>query len=242
MEDNYYKDYDFEEKHFYGAKPAGKSQIIRYTTLHSLLDIIIKKRLYFVRGNQFTDQLDGLSAIDINDSIHKELAEDMRMYTVISCWNKFRVESFALWHIYSNMDRVGIAIKSTVNCFKNSIFDPHHRKCLMYREVKYVSENQKHPIQSDGLNPFVKKKWYEFEREIRFTISSAEYDKTPHHYKPFDKGLYIQINPSILINEIILSPYFHEWFIPTLKEIIETNGLNPKIISTSKIKDSKLNR
>lgn len=237
-----YKDYDFESKNFYGATPISKTQIIRYTTLHSLLDILIQKRLYFVRGDQFTDQLDGLSSIDFNDLPHKELAEDIRMLTVISCWNKFKAESFALWHIYSNMDRVGVAIKSTVKCFKDSIMDSHHRKCLFYREVKYVNETQKHPIQSESLNPFVKKKWYEFEKEIRFSISSAEYDKTPHHYRQFEEGLYIQIEPAILIKEVILSPHFHEWFIPTLKEILKSSGLDPNLISTSKIKDSKLNR
>ena len=144
--------------------------------------------------------------------------DKIRHSTYISCWTKKEHESRSLWANYMDSSKQGVAIKSTVYDFKESIewgnygFSSH---IIDYRNEFNIEE-----LQSNIIVLNTKSTAYIEETEVRFTINGV-YDipyKTPEKYsedliqyynsvKTRPKVIEVKIDTHKLINELLISPF-----------------------------------
>ncbi len=196
--------------------------VIKYMDIVKFFNILFTNSLWFARLDQFSDSYEGFATVNIEDSA-KEVADRFRKRSIVSCWNHFRVESFPLWKIYLGGNKNGVAIISNVGLLKKSLINPENLGRLYAYGIDYVSPD----YTWHGLNSSIvasrKKQFYSYEEEVRFAFEADN--------QPIGKA--IKINPSILISEIILSPYMETW----VKDLI-VNILYEKNLSVIPLRDS----
>lgn len=203
-------------------------EIIRYLNLNKLYSMLISKEIRFSRLDKFSDEYEGLAVVDGMP----ESADYFRKRICASCWNRYKAESFALWKIYLGGDQAGVAIKSKVGYFMDSIKDKEVKNRIIPGRVFYVEHYKRFDLINSWVLASRKKDFYEYEQEVRFIYESNGSQEQP-------EGVMVGIQPEVMIEEIILSPYMPEWIESTMKSIISEfgyKGLLPKI-KMSKVKD-----
>src|SRR5690606_31529439 len=99
----------------------------------------------------------------------KEIAEKFKALNCISCWNLHKSESYALWKIYSGIDK-GIMITSNIELLNKSFEKTD--EVIQLSEVKYI-DHERDFIPTGNLNDCIihKNKAYYYEEEIRLIYS-----------------------------------------------------------------------
>lgn len=224
--------------------------IFRYMDFSKLIGLLENKSLYLTRADRFEDPLEGHlpdwyikkrfishslfsdESVESRYNDHREsfirIIEDLRRRTFISCWNKGKEESYALWQIYAKNH--GVAIKTTVRKL-NKVIKGTNAKVS---NVKYINDEEEHIVfpDVDGnkfntylRNYFVcKNKHYFYENEVRVILIDDNNEVDP-----------IKINRiSNLIEEIYVSPFSEDWFVDLVKKIVQDRyGLkNIKVIKS----------
>lgn len=211
-----------------GIVVPDETPIIRYMGLSKFYSLINSESMWFPRVDQFSDEYEGLAVLRNTN----EAADGFRKASLVSCWNYFTSESFPLWKIYLGNEPAGVAVVSTVGDFKASIKDKKERGFLTSFQVQYVPHDEEY----DGINNMLlvtrKKQFYEYENEIRFNYYNGNLDQ------PVGKS--IALNPEVMINKIILSPYMPDWILSTFKGILEKYDLAHLPIESSIVRDSML--
>lgn len=214
-----------------GIIPSDKTKIIRYMSLSKFYSLITSNTLWFPRPDQFTDEFEGFATIEINN----KGADYFRKLSLISCWNEFESESFALWKIYLGNKQAGIGLVSTVGDFMQSITNDDDRDSITPYKVQYVNPNKKY----NGMNNMIlitrKKDFYTFENEIRFNY----YEGGGRDFEQ-PKGKAIALDPVKLIGKVILSPYMPIWIRNSLESILEKFNLQQIILEESLVRDKML--
>ncbi|MCL2592033.1 MAG: DUF2971 domain-containing protein [Defluviitaleaceae bacterium] len=157
-----------------------------------------------------------------------------------SCWCTTEYTD-ALWRIYSQ-DKKSACIKTTVKKLKDAIKHQKHDSYFFLDKVVYVSDEEEamelvksislmrlfgqHTV-VDGIDitkillSTIKRKAFEHEKEVRLLVQNAS---------PTDKledGIFIDIDYSELISEVILDPRVDERYISEKKSIL-ANDYNIK--------------
>ncbi len=208
-----------------------ETPIIRYMDIVKFMSIISNQSIWFVRPDQFSDEYEGFSTVD--DTLEaKETADVFRKMSVVSCWNHFTTESFALWRIYLVGSKYGVAIVSTVVDFMSSINNKSEKEYITPFGIKYVT----HDYKVDGINSEIaitrKKSFYNYEEEVRFALIYGGTEQP--------LGRAISVVPSTLIKEVICSPYMPGWVKDLLTQTLKSNNLSHIPIRDSIVKDSIL--
>lgn len=215
----------------------------RYMSLDKLIDILHKKRLYFSAvGNYTFDPHEGL----LPKSLRQELAtlfsgnitlpnENVKFEEMISlilsaftvnCWHQNDGESEAMWKLYSDLNK-GVAIQTTVKSLSDSITSELSDK-ILFSDVHYVDLNNNVNLNlgfnSFKLIPAFKRLAFQHEREARLIYSH-----------PIEKGMAkfrdkspatIDVNPSLLIEKIYISPYAEEPFPSSVECVLKMFGIS----------------
>lgn len=164
----------------------------------------------------------------------------MRGLTLVNCWSINRTESYALWKIYLEGSKTGVAVKSTVSKLKKAI----ENETNSFEETIYLGKvDYSDYLPENGLNRFkivtTKKEFYEFENELRLFI--LHYPKSEGGVNPpydLEIGRNVNIETNTLVDEIYLSPFAGSWFQETLKETVKKIKPNlTKRLVTSSIRD-----
>ncbi|HRG18684.1 MAG TPA: hypothetical protein PLP39_06310 [Flavobacterium lutivivi] len=242
--------------------PAGNPTIVKYLDLTKFISILQTKKLFFCRLDKFEDKFEGtfpklsieqyknwlLRLAKDSDFLFKDedeiesflndrisASEKFKRMNCISCWNKSEKESYALWKIYSDIDK-GIMIKSSVKNL-NYAFEKTPEK-IQLSEIKYI-DFEKDRIPVNNLNyPIIHKQLaYNYEEELRL-IHQVKFENGFHYdweKEENSNGKNISVDIDLLIDEIIISPYASEWFYKIVENLINTYKLN-KPIKYSKLK------
>lgn len=210
---------------------SNEAPVIRYIDIVEFFSILQTKSIWFSRPDQFSDEYEGFSTISQTQDARK-YADIFRKMSVVSCWNHFTSESFALWRIYMSGSKYGVAIVSTVGDFINSLTDHHEKANMKPFGVQYVN----HDYSIDGINQDIaitrKKSFYDFEQEIRFASRLGGPEQP--------EGRSISIEPNHCIKEVICSPYMPPWVKHLLSETMKMYGYNTTVIRDSIVKDTML--
>lgn len=237
--------------------PEENYKIVKYLDITKFLSLIQTESIFFCRLDKFEDKFEGtlpitslkylegwyrqmyhsgqLHSNNIEESIQKALItqkkaeESFKKIVCISCWNKNMQESYALWKIYSDINK-GIMITSNIDNLISSLENTSEK--IQLSEVRYINHKTDF-IDVNNLNyPIIHKNTaYHFEEEVRL-IHQVEagngllYDWSDEKNS---NGKYIDIDLNILIDEIILSPYAPEWFFDIIKDLLEKYNLKKTI-------------
>ena len=233
-------------------------KIVRYLDIVKFLSILQSESIFFCRIDKLEDKFEGkspkpnikrqeafyrelyelgeLKSENIEESIKKEVFERKEMeerfkkLCCVSCWNKFSVESYAMWKIYSDMNKGVIITSSIENLHKAFENTP---EIIQLSEIKYINHETDYIENPGNLNsPIIHKhKAYSFEEEIRLiyqvnTIDKFDYDWDSQKNK---NGMSLKVNIEFLIDEVILSPYSEPWYFEMIKDLMEKYGLKKKL-------------
>lgn len=189
------------------------SQYMRTDYLLQLLEThkyIIKKRKEFMDYHEGRLDLSRLFMRLSISGIHNKLGQETTGHSIsfkdiadcpTSCWTKAKHESFLMWSSYAK--ELGVCIKSTVNDFAASLnvdfqAEPTSDNQLLCGTIDY----DKGPTLSDDeILLFSKDKVYGDENEFRFYCNFHTGIET------FSSGIKVPIDPNVMINEIIISPF-----------------------------------
>jgi len=213
--------------------------LYHYTTVESLLFILINRVLKFNKVDNFND---------LSESIRNEYVKFFA-----SCLTYSKEESIPLWHIYANKEN-GIRIGfPNINIFGEDFYfynDDENKNIIklseiggiLYGQVEYNDElASKSPSQgSDAIrltNVYTmacqKREVWSYEKELRyFIVDDAKLIKDA-------KYLYISLNDEFFNKmEIIFNPFMADYKKVIIKEAIRNLGYDKIKIDDSKLKDT----
>ena len=213
--------------------------LYHYTTVESLLFILINRVLKFNKVDNFND---------LSESIRNEYVKFFA-----SCLTYSKEESIPLWHIYANKEN-GIRIGfPNINIFGEDFYfynDDENKNIIklseiggiLYGQVEYNDElASKSPSQgSDAIrltNVYTmacqKREVWSYEKELRyFIVDDAKLIKDA-------KYLYISLNDEFFNKmEIIFNPFMADYKKVIIKEAVRNLGYDKIKIDDSKLKDT----
>lgn len=226
--------------------PETNYAIAKYLDLTKFLSLISTQSLFFSRLDKLEDHFEGtiskpseqlrkefyqtmhentgfkkLSDEEIQEKIIEDYEFDDKMKTLktVCCWNKYNVESTALWKIYSNMHQ-GIMIKSNINSLISAFSTTEED--LSLSEVKYINYNTDYMPVGNTMFPVIHKHHsFKYEEEIRviYTVDFTNGMVYDWSKEKVEYGKYIKVDLNELIEEIIISPYSDNWYVELIKDL-----------------------
>jgi hypothetical protein len=250
----------------------GKNTIVwRYMTYEKFEDILSKKAIYFRNVAKLEDPFEGsvprkyintrMSAHNTKNKMQYENLViqgvipnnyDLENFSVskqftklyyINCWHSNVYESDAMWKLYSN-DNKGVAVKSTVGSIIKSFSETDLD--LYIGRVQYIDYDDMDVELSPNTVfelPFLKRKAFEHEREVRILASyllwynyqevksglpeGANVWKQPEKGVEVmkDHGLYISCDPAKLIRSISIYPFTPKGYLEEIRNLCKKYGL-----------------
>ena len=140
-----------------------------------------------------------------------------RKSTYANCWHQSDVESEAMWNLYTNTAKQGIALQTTFERLYWSINEYPVRTALYYGLVNYIDYKE----YNKGIKgektftifdaPWYKRKSFEHEKEFRILIEDTS------NIKPTDWCKKVKVDLVSLIETIYVSPQSEDWFFELIK-------------------------
>lgn len=206
------------------------------------MHIVGQRKLYLSRGDQFKDSLEGKEterSRKIRKKVHdqasykenSELYDRNRRCVAISCWYTGNTESRKMWEKFAP-GPADIAVRSTVSRLKKALFE--HKDKLCIRRVEYI-ENHEIEFTKFGcpFYPFsIKADKDDDESEIRVIYGDGKACKDGSLYnapKLVEAGVELTVDPSILIDTVILSPEAPDCFLNSIQTLICCLNINLKV-------------
>ncbi len=244
------------QEHEIVKTPDESTVIWRYMDLFKFLSLIKDKKLAFPSALKLSenDPYEGsFTEIDINYDPIKDLylkdlklaeslkrvlpyvrlsMKEQRKGIYINSWYMNPHESYAMWNLYSKEGQ-GIAIKSTIKSFKNSLKDVEEN--IYIGSVNYIDYEKDSLISTGAVGnvfiPFInKRKSFEHEKEVRAIVWDADTLLNPE--KQFKDIIFLDLNINELIQEIYISPSSPDWVVSIIENICSKYELNKPVIKS----------
>jgi|GEM_PF-757961 len=207
---------------WYPTDADSDTVIWRYMDLGKFLSLVQNSQLWLSHRSTFKDPYEGRYSKPIAEEIQQErwgidepndedsaYFSDQNTEDYVSCWNMKQSQSAALWDVYTEGDN-GVAIKSTVGALKEAI------DWFPESKVAYQLQFGKVTYHTTGEEPrghyapiFTKRDIFDFENEYRIVLTSFDSldDVEIDGVKIIPEvGIGVKIDPSILIDEVYISP------------------------------------
>jgi len=206
-----------------------KSDLLwHYVDAAKLLDFLHNQRIYFCRGDQFQDKFEGQFTPSLKraienscekmkreqdiDHTYEQFRSKIRQQVFLSCWHQSDAESMAMWRIYGNSS-CSVALTTTVGNFQTALDGQNFNYLLSIEKVEYVDYNADPDL---DISPYsrvfaYKHDAYAYEQEVRIFLDldrQGEAFDTPVQ----EKGVYVSVNPSDFLRNIVVSPNAPSWF------------------------------
>lgn len=229
-------------------KPQKDSIIWRYLGVDKFIDLLLTGTIKFTLVSIAYDknEINWILKTLIDSKEDPKGAayhiRNLRNSTYISCWTMKENESRSLWATYLDSTKQGVAIKTNVGKFIESIewkqfgFD--------YRIVDYRNKFNPEELQNNITIINTKSTAYIEESEVRFyisgfnTIDTSLDDPKKYHEDLLkyingsenrEKVISLKINLDSLVSELMISPYSSKWQKDNLIKLIE--DYKPKLLN-----------
>jgi len=154
----------------------------------------------------------------------------LRQSKCINCWSIQQYESAALWNYTATNQSVALqsSIQKLVDCFRNT------KQNVYINPISYL-DFKNDTSQSSSILPifFRKRKSFESENELRAVVTDMD---TPLDKIGNDKGIFVKIDLTTLIEKIYVSPKSSPEFKSLIQDILSKHNLN------FSIEDSELSK
>lgn len=232
--------------------PSNNYLLVKYLDITKFISLLQRESLFFCRLDILEDHFEGttsslnqerryeyftnqqLTDKEILDNVNKinQEEEKFKKLVCVSCSNKSKNESAALWKIYSDLNK-GIMITSKVTNVIEAFSDTSED--IEFTEVVYINYDRDIMPDSSKWDPIHHKhQAYEYENDVRL-IFTQNFDTTlTYDWKKEEvqEGKYISVDIRDVIDEIIISPYAPQWFFELVKDIIQKYGLNKPVMAS----------
>lgn len=217
--------------------------ICQYMRLDYLIRLLETRQYYVSRRYKFQDAnenlknralLFGVSPAKVDERMKQETIErSLSYYDIItcptSCWSLNEEENFLMWKSYAT--EMGACIRTTVHDLIASLeidIVPEGDNKVLCGTMDY---KKFHPSTDEEQQLFDKDKAYSGEKEFRFYFMlESDNDKKSN-------GIYIPINTSVFVGEILLSPFINKDAADKFKRMIKCSyGIENVRLSEIKIK------
>ena len=202
--------------------------VFRYMDIDKFKYLLNEKKLYLCRIDKLQDKFEGtysrqqikednewLREKGYDEVINSEKSDCIkrRQQTYVTCWCLYETDLDLMWKAYiPNKD--GVAIKTTVNKLIE-ICDNPNNNWPDISVVGYYDQANGEFLNYLGLEPFIKKDLhFRLDNEIRIVYQ-------PNIKLPSPEFLCLDINPSALIEEVILKPRSKIQFIEEIKKLLK---------------------
>jgi hypothetical protein len=208
-------------------------KIWRYMNLDKFLHFITSGCLYFASSDQLGDPMEGsYTKADLawmEKQVSLELkskilshGEASRSSYKMSCWHMAENESLSMWRSYTDRGQ-GIVVQSTFNRFKDSLLKSADD--VFIGEVDYVDHYADEiPQLGNDFNRFLKKDGsFSYEKELRAIRLCAKIKDGRWNYDDIPKrqDSLVEVNLTLLIESIIVSPFTAEWLQEALQKVVK---------------------
>lgn len=235
--------------------------IWRYMDVARFLALISEKKMYFPSLPELDEPWEGYRSesdpiVSIEPELMKHVAPDYNRLALVSCWHENEGESVAMWKLYTS-GREGVAIKTTVAHLGHFASTTREAKIgrVGYRDIDDSSHQSNALLFECGgakgygdVHPleralFRKNRGFAHEQEVRAVIYAdffcAEH-ATAEVTNPLRggcrsedvRGKAIPVDPSLLIERIVVSPAFPAWAIGSLQKVVEASGVRARVESS----------
>lgn len=242
--------------------PAEPScRVWRYMELSKYLDMLLNKKLFFVRADRLDDRFEGSwPSIDkqkhlqywksfktvnpplSDEQIEKLIADDEKLNqnrqkdTFINCWHVSESESYAMWKVYGQADK-SIAIQTSFEKLQKVLLEKASLGLVEYFDFDSDSlfANKKY-----GACPYYfKRKSFEYERELRCVYQRVRMGpQDPNQqYVQGETGIHIDIDVQILVDRVYISPKTEGWFYTLVNDLTEKLGYRFPVLKSGIDKD-----
>ena len=217
----------------------------RYFKIDRFINALENGYMYFASATEFEDRFEGATLIvsnEIQNSISKiplfaftnKAFKELQRLTKINCWHKADYESDLMWKIYAQ-DKKGVAITTNPEKMK-SAFKPYKIKAEYADEDLYIGNVEYVDLALDRINDtmlgvfYYKHVVFNSENELRLSISL----RTAEEFGVIvpEKGIFVMVDYSLLIDEIILGPHISDDDKNRLSETLIKLGYKIKIINS----------
>lgn len=202
------------------------AKLYRYITLSKFMEFIERKKTYFTSIYCWEDRWEAPQDKILN---HKDAAfsDNIKKHIdnmIGQCWSREGV-SDALWEIYSDYGE-GIMIQTTVQKFlkikgiKEAMIAPviyYDDICKALEKIKSIK-----PYNTIYGYGFLKRKAFEHEKEVR--IITLNEHETIDEKKHDQFHVEFELDPIEFIQNIIIDPRAHDWFVDTIKKYCKRAG------------------
>jgi hypothetical protein len=127
--------------------------------------------------------------------------------TYVSCWHENESESEALWRLYCPPPTAGVAVRTTFGDLEGVFSDD---PSVSIGRVKYIDFRTEFVRVDEAI--FRKRQTLSHEQEVRAVIYKYERQE--------DVGLNRQIKLSVLIKEVVVSPFSPAWLESILSDLM----------------------
>lgn len=213
--------------------PPSDAVLWRYMDFTKFVSLMEKQSLFFARADKLGDPFEGsfsranetLRPILYKDKIPEnvlqtfaEFTKELPRFTLVNCWHENFYESEAMWKLYAR-ERDGIAIKTNFDSLKKSFTCSEE---IRIGRVSYADYKSDFIPESSTFFPYLhKRKSFEHEKEVR-----ALDQIIPTNDRGIDTsqdicgiGKYYKVDPSLLIQEVIVAPFAPDWFLELVKSV-----------------------
>lgn len=218
---------------WFGSNLSDSVGLWRYMDCLKLIDILLNKRLFFSRVENFEDPSEityfpeHLLKTEQGKDNAKEYLKELKKRLCVSCWHINETESMGMWKAYRCDSSVAI-----ISCIKsiNKVLQEAFSKAdgLYFGRVSYINDTTQIETEDNGkINPyhlaFYKNEPWEYERELRLVHELCCNEdnlygllkKTSEfglyrggRIEVVDGGFFVNgIEPKNIIQKIVISPY-----------------------------------
>lgn len=239
-------------------KPENEdTKIWRYMSFAKYASLLNKSALFFARVDKLEDKFEakypknifdpnfeaGLTpeqraTLEENKQTIRSYSDNLRLWTVVNCWQINDYESDAMWKSYTNV-REGVAIQSTYRRLIES-FQGYTENDVFMGQVGYI-DHDKDLIPWENVFEILvhKNVCFQHERELRVIImkdTNKEMQKAnlkcpaPTTFLEFPpEGIYAKIILQNLIEKVVISPKAGKWFDELVQSITLKYGVSATV-------------
>jgi hypothetical protein len=239
------------------------AKVWRYISVESLLSILNQKALFFVRASELDDPYEGtipnfnqrqapeaykpyFPSEERLKKSRESIAEAYKAFKQIILINSWYLKDFEVMSMWRSQDS-GVLIESTYrnlrDSFKGNMKDP-----IYIGSVKYLDFDNDWMPEENLFEAFItKRRLFESEMEIRalrmlpaslvgFVPSPGQppvKEETVDPNEILDKGKYVSMDPTELINRIVVAPKAGRWVPPLLSEVLATYDVDKPVVRST---------
>ena len=214
--------------------PPANAVLWRYMEFTKLVSLLDRQALHFARADQLGDPFEG-SVTAWTQTQRPLIYQDFPPGTVqqmprliralqhifyVNCWHENDRESPALWNIYSRYSD-GIVVQTDFGSLRDSLQCSDN---IYIGRVSYIDYDMSQAEQGDMITRyFFKRSEFRHEQEVRavcHVLPPGGGELTDSLLQRNALGEYRQVDLSLLVKKIVVSPSAQDWFVELVQSVV----------------------